>query len=71
MDATYDLARYLCNTRYEDIPSDVVEVTKKEILDSLATGLAGSSAVGIREIVEIVKDWGGKSESSILVYRGA
>jgi len=61
MDAAYKLAKYLVNTKYENLSVDAVEATKKEILDALATGLGGSSAPGSRQIVEIVKDWGGKT----------
>jgi len=68
MDTAYRLAKNLVNIKYEGLPDDAVEVTKKEILDSLGVGLAGSSALGIREIVEMIKDWNGKEENSILVY---
>jgi len=70
MDIARELVRCLCKVKFEDLPTDLVEVTKKEILDALATGVGGSSAPGIREVVDIVKDWGGKEESTILVYGG-
>lgn len=70
MDATYKLAKSIVNTNYENIPHHVVEITKREILDSLGCGLAGSGTYGIKEIVEIVGDWAGKEESTILVYGG-
>lgn len=70
MDTTYSLAQNVVVTNYQNIPMEVVEVTKKEILDSLGIGLAGSGTAGIKEIVGIVREWGGKPESTILVYGG-
>ncbi|GAI02741.1 unnamed protein product, partial [marine sediment metagenome] len=70
MDAIYTLAQATADISYEKLPADVVEVTKKQILDSLAVALAGSTAPGIGELIEIVKDWGGKKESSLWVYGG-
>ncbi|MBM3254355.1 MAG: MmgE/PrpD family protein, partial [Candidatus Omnitrophica bacterium] len=69
-DAIYALAKNIVGTNYEDLPSDVVEVTKKEIMDSFAVAIAGSSAPSVAELVEILKEWGGKKESSIWVYGG-
>ncbi|MDI7259277.1 MAG: MmgE/PrpD family protein [Thermodesulfobacteriota bacterium] len=68
MDAIYDLAKYIVNTRYEDIPQNVVKIAKKFIIDSIGVGMAGSSAPGNAEIMDLIKEWGGKKESSILVY---
>ena len=70
MDVIYTLAQTVADISYDKLPTDVVEVTKKQILDSLAVALAGSTSPGIGELVEIVKDWGGKKESSLWVYGG-
>jgi len=70
-DAAYDFAEHTVNTRYQDIPANVAEVTKKDILDVIAVTIAGSSVgAGCREIVELVKEGGGKEESTILGYGG-
>ena len=68
MDATFSLARNVARTRYEDIPGNVVEATKKEILDCLGVALAGSSAAGVGELAELVKEWGGSKQSSVICY---
>jgi len=41
---TDDVARFIVNTRYEDIPSDVIELARKSILDGLGLALCGSAA---------------------------
>jgi 2-methylcitrate dehydratase PrpD len=68
MDAVYLLARNLININYEALPQDVVEATKKEILDILGVAVGGSAKPGVKELREIVAEWGGKEESTILCY---
>lgn len=69
-DLAYDLVSNAAKVKYDDLPKDVVGVTKKFILDTLATTIAGSSAPGCESVVDQIKDWGGKEESTILVYGG-
>jgi 2-methylcitrate dehydratase PrpD len=68
MDASYSMAKNLVGVEYDDLPSDIVEHTKKQVLDILGVTLAGSNQAGIKELVEIVSDWGGKEESTIFCY---
>lgn len=68
-DVGYALAENVANVKYEDIPADVVEITKKCILDTLGTIIAGSGAgAQIKEVVELVKEGGGRAESSVIGY---
>ncbi len=66
MDAAYLFARNFVNTKYEDLPPEVVEATKKEILDLLGVALGGASHPGATHVCELVKEWGGKKESSLI-----
>jgi 2-methylcitrate dehydratase PrpD len=66
MDAAYSFAKNFVNTKYEDLPSDVVEATKKEILDLLGVALGGASQPGATHVCDLMKEWGGKEESSII-----
>jgi len=68
MDAILPLVRNLVSKRFEDIPREVVEDTKKSILDTLGALIAGTGAPGCPEIVEQVLEWGGKAESTVLGY---
>ena len=70
MDSSHVLARYIVNTAYKDLPSEVVEVTKKEILDGIGVILAATTLgeQGVKEIMDLVKDVGGKGESSVLGF---
>jgi 2-methylcitrate dehydratase PrpD len=66
MDAAYSFAKTFVNTKYENLPPEVVEATKKEILDLLGVALGGISQPGATHVCELVKEWGGKQESSII-----
>lgn len=68
MDVVFDLARTIVDTRYENLPPDGIDIAKKFIIDSIGVGIVGSGAVGNAEIVDMVKEWGGRKESTILVY---
>jgi 2-methylcitrate dehydratase PrpD len=66
LDATTALAKNFVKVKYEDLPREVIEHTKKQALDILGVALGGSSKPGIRELAEIITDWGGKPESTIV-----
>ncbi|MGD0626411.1 MAG: MmgE/PrpD family protein [Thermodesulfobacteriota bacterium] len=69
-DKIYPITRNIVNATYEKLPSDVVEVTKKLIMDSLAVSMCGSAEAGVNELLDIFKNWGGKKESTVWVYGG-
>jgi 2-methylcitrate dehydratase PrpD len=68
MDAAYSLAKNLVNVKYDDIPQDVAEHTKKQILDILGVALGGSAKAGVKELAELVAEWDGKEESTIFCF---
>ncbi len=71
VDAALELASYIANTKYDDIPEEVREVTKKSILDTLGVILAASTmGEGCKQVVALVKEAGGKKESTILGFGG-
>jgi 2-methylcitrate dehydratase PrpD len=68
MDLVFDFVKNFTHTRFEDLPGTAVESAKREVLDSLATALGGSSKPGVRELVDMVKEWGGTAQSTIIAY---
>ncbi|MFC1929051.1 MmgE/PrpD family protein [Chloroflexota bacterium] len=64
------LCRMVVDTKYEDLPGNVVNRAKHCILDTLAVIIGGSAMEGIKTIVDFVKDKGGKPESIIPFYGG-
>lgn len=69
-DPAWELVRFSLNTTYMTLPPEVLDYAKRLILDTIGLAVVGSSAETISELVELVKGWGGKEESSILVYGG-
>lgn len=67
-DAVFAIAKNVAMVKYDDLPVDVVHITKKEILDIIGISLASSKAPEIKKLVELSKEMGGKGESTILVY---
>ena len=68
MDAAISFAQLADRLKYEDIPQATVDVAKKDILDTLGTILAGSTAEGAEAMAGLAEELGGKPESSVLAY---
>jgi len=66
MDAIYSFVDNFINTRYEDLPGAAVEAVRGEVLDSLANALGGSTKAGVAELLELVREWGGREQSTII-----
>jgi len=68
MDAIMDLVDSIYQLEYEGLPASTVDITKKFVLDSLGCVVAGTTGSGCQEVYHLVREWGGKEESSIFVY---
>ncbi|MBN1847142.1 MAG: MmgE/PrpD family protein [Deltaproteobacteria bacterium] len=68
MDASYSLAKNLVKLGYNDLPAETIEIAKKDILDTLGVAIAGSSEPGGKELMTLVGEWGGKEESTIIMF---
>jgi 2-methylcitrate dehydratase PrpD len=58
----------ILSTGFDQLSGSVVEATKKSIIDTLAVMIAGRKAEGCEAIVQLVKGWAGKRESTVLSY---
>jgi 2-methylcitrate dehydratase len=56
------------NTRFEDIEQEVVDNSKRRIIDMIGNAIGGTRCDGNPEIAELFKSWGGKKESTILGF---
>ncbi|MBI5967470.1 MAG: MmgE/PrpD family protein [Deltaproteobacteria bacterium] len=70
MDVVVEFAENAERMGFEGIPPEAREMTKRFILDTLGTTLAGSSAPGVQAVVDLVGHWGGKEEATVLVFGG-
>ena len=66
MRATQRLARFIAETTYPDLPEAVTGHVKRCILDWLGAALAGTAEQASQAIVRIVKDLGGRGESTVI-----
>jgi len=55
-------------TDYSRLPENAVEATKKSVIDTLGTAVAGRKAKGCETIVQLLRGWGGKKEATVLTY---
>jgi 2-methylcitrate dehydratase PrpD len=68
MELTSKIVKYIKMTQFEDIPQSSIFAAKQLILDSLGVAIAGSTAEGVKEIVELIKEWGGIPQSTVFCY---
>ncbi len=66
MRATQRLARFIAETTYPDLPEAVTGHIKLCILDWLGVALAGTAEPASQAIVQLVKDLGGREESTVI-----
>ena len=69
MSATQQLARHICATDYENLPSDVIETAKWFLLDTFGTAWAGTDAPGAEELRRTVFSDCGDGDASVLATR--
>ena len=68
MDISKEYVEMAVRARFEDLPSRAVDQTKRFILDTLGVGIAGSVTPEAEKIISVVRDWGGKPESTLIVF---
>lgn len=66
MDVTKRLAHFAADLKFETLPREVVEQAKLCLLDWLGSALAGSLEPPSRIVASIVRDMGGRGESTVI-----
>lgn len=64
------LARFVVETRFEDLAPDVVAFAKRLATDVLAVTIGGSAQEAMPELVDYVREMGGKEETPLPFYGG-
>jgi 2-methylcitrate dehydratase PrpD len=65
-----ELSKNVLNTRFENLNEVTLENAKSRIIDVLGCAICGANASGNSGLIELVKDWGGKEEATILAWGG-
>ena len=60
----------IVNTRFEDLDKATVDLAKNRIIDVIGCAIGGANDPGNPELVDLVRDWGGKEEATIIVHGG-
>lgn len=68
MSVTDELVRNLLEIRFEDFPQDVVELAKDAVIDVIGCVMGGANDTGCPMILDLIREWGGKEESTVLVH---
>lgn len=68
-DAALQFADVVARVRYEDLPEDVVEATKRSVLDTLGVTVAAGGA-DADAVVALADEWGGVPESTLIADGG-
>jgi len=63
------LVAHIVETKFEDLPPEVIHYCKLLIVDSLGVTFPGSRAPGCQQVVDMAKQWGGESGATILISR--
>ncbi len=66
MSAFEQLLAFARETGFERLPASTVERAKRAVLDTLAVGIAGSTAAALPELGALVAHWGGRPEATLL-----
>src|SRR5260370_31301927 len=67
--ASERFARHALATRYEELAADASLQAKTFILDTIGVGLAGSSAAGASELLDVSARWGKGAEACVWGHR--
>ncbi len=62
------LCRLAIDTPSSDLPASAYDAATRMLLDSLAVAVGGWNADGIAAVLDEFRDWGGKGQSTVLVY---
>jgi aconitate decarboxylase len=68
MDAIQRFTEHIVHTTYADLPHAALAATKTFILDTLGVCVAGAAAPGVRELLTLLRRWGGHAESTLFVF---
>jgi 2-methylcitrate dehydratase PrpD len=66
---TENISEFICNTNYENVSRDVLELSKLHILDTLGVLIAGSKEDVTRIIKEYIQSLGCGQESTLITQR--
>jgi 2-methylcitrate dehydratase PrpD len=65
-----ELIANVLETRFENFDPATVEHAKNRMIDTIGCLIGGANGPGNSSLIELIKDWGGKKEATILIHGG-
>ena len=65
-----ELARNVVKTSFEVFDNKTIEQAKNRLIDIVGCLIGGASAPGCPELRDLVREWGGKKEATVLIHGG-
>lgn len=65
-----EFVSHVLETSFDTLPKEVVDHAKYEIIDVIGCVIGGANAPGCLMVLDLVREWGGKKEATILVHGG-
>ena len=62
---TRAVAELAVETPHEELTKSARDATKRMVLDALGTAMAGWRQLGIRAVVDQMREWGGREEATL------
>lgn len=63
---TRELAAFVANLKYDDIPRGTIDIAKRLLLDGIGCMLAGIDGGPARSVAEMIRGLGGERQATIL-----
>ena len=63
------LVDYVLHTRYEDLPSEIIDIGKNLVRTILGTTIAGGVTEGCEVLANQIREWGGETRSHYFTPR--
>jgi 2-methylcitrate dehydratase PrpD len=68
--AIEELSANVLDTRFENFDQATLDNAKSRIVDVVGCLIAGANAAGNPALIDLVREWGGKGEATILIHGG-
>jgi aconitate decarboxylase len=68
MNVTEELVNHILEARFENFTRGTVERAKDEVIDVIGCTVGGANATGCSMILDLIKEWGGSEESTVLAH---
>ena len=64
------LLKNVLETRFDDLDNKSLENARNRIIDTIGCLIGGANASGNHGLIDLIRDWGGKEESTVLIHGG-